>query len=507
MTAGRVKVASEQGSGGTDSVHTQAATLPVPQATVQSKPPAGLQGPKGLAPRQTYSKVNTGTAPVMDIGAQQKLGFNMNTAVPTSHQIMQAALAGAAQRLSVGLHGDDRVKEASAKVASADLFDMTPDMLNSLADALDEMAKQAAEEGNKSTGVGAGPNHLQVTETRKGGEGLKPQDLGRSPQAPAVGNGSPLTHADETPKSPNTQVKSEPTQPQTKEAGAVGAGLGAAAGAAGGQQLGAMGAQELMAYLAGHAGNVLPANAMAQQPLLNVDTDMLGRVVGGLGGGAAGAGIGHGIESLLGGAGKAAPAAAAAVPEAVQAAQAGQAGLLKDPRVLAALGIGGAGAAGVGGAAAMGAFDGGQKTAAINALRDMQKSAALKGDIDFLRDLQVKLAGTPTNGPAGTSATGEAGAKPALAPGQEQKANTVRAVGNDGESFTKKDAKKPESVEAGKHLSETPLKDPVLERVFANSGKAGVKTASDMSAPYEALVKSAAAQEFLGRMAQKMKVA
>ena len=55
-----------------DNPLTTASTAPVPQSVVQPTPAPGLQGPKGLSPRQNYSRVNTGLPPEPDAGGLQQ---------------------------------------------------------------------------------------------------------------------------------------------------------------------------------------------------------------------------------------------------------------------------------------------------------------------------------------------------------------------------------------------------------------------------------------------------
>jgi len=90
---------------------------PLPQVEVNSTPAPGLRGPKGLSPRQNYSRVNSGAPPQPDAGsAGQKsmppMGATMlpakvasegsmgtMSATPTLQDMVKAAMAGARERV------------------------------------------------------------------------------------------------------------------------------------------------------------------------------------------------------------------------------------------------------------------------------------------------------------------------------------------------------------------------------------------------------------------------
>jgi hypothetical protein len=166
-----------------DSSVTQASTAPMPALSVGNKPAPGQTGPKGLAPRTNYSRVNTGTTPPADLGAsvQKSLSPNLQSFLPhkvahtevhmsavtptmTIHEMVKAAAAGVADRAAVT---QEAVRQSAApapatKVASATDDSIPTAYVDKLAEAMEYVVKEAA--------PGEGPNALTVTDSHVAGK-------------------------------------------------------------------------------------------------------------------------------------------------------------------------------------------------------------------------------------------------------------------------------------------------------------------------------------------------
>lgn len=116
-----------------DQMMGSAAASPVPMPQVSTLAAPGKSGPSGMAPKVSNSRVNTGVAPAMDSGASAQksvapMGASMlqvKTAQPgedrmasvmgrpSIHDMIQAAVAGSAERLSVSAEAMHQMKLAS----------------------------------------------------------------------------------------------------------------------------------------------------------------------------------------------------------------------------------------------------------------------------------------------------------------------------------------------------------------------------------------------------------
>lgn len=237
------KYADAIGSGTADPSTASARTVPVPQLAVENKPAPGQRGPAGLGGRTTYSRVNTGTPPVPDMGttAQKSqeprgLEFLPKTASqeneimattttmgrPSLQTLIKSAMAGAATRVDVSLEAARQLVNAGVetpktKVASAQNKQpfspsIPTDVTTKLASALDYVARQLnpklAEidlDSDTSDGVGPGegPGSLEVTYARASGENIDAGELGSANLQP--------------PKDPSTQK--DPTRPADPSTG------------------------------------------------------------------------------------------------------------------------------------------------------------------------------------------------------------------------------------------------------------------------------------------------
>lgn len=213
------------GSATTDSVRDQTALAPIPMPAIENKPAPGQTGPKGLAPRTTYSKVNTGSPPVMDAGATaQKSGPGMGMSSlpakvasprgfmttmhvrPSLQDMVKAAMLGTTQQLSVNVEAarQSSVRSGTTKTASAAPHNpkhVPTDLAIKMAEALGFIGDQLQKEAE---GPGEGPGALTVLEPKS--SGTNPFDAGSTGQA---------TAGNQPPKSPSLQ----PDQVQTGNSG------------------------------------------------------------------------------------------------------------------------------------------------------------------------------------------------------------------------------------------------------------------------------------------------
>lgn len=207
------KFAESVGSAAPDPIAGEATTLPVPPTAISNKPAAGQTGPRGMGPRQTYSRVNTGTPPVPDAGASIQKGGPIrgmeslpklaevqmkNTTMmrrPDVNALLKEAMEGTLSRADVsaeaarqiGQHGGERTKTASAETSTGHI---ATEQVAKLASALD----YAAQLLEKEAMPGEGPNALQVSAATSSGPSLQP---GQSGQA-TLGNQPPKNPATQT---------------------------------------------------------------------------------------------------------------------------------------------------------------------------------------------------------------------------------------------------------------------------------------------------------------------
>jgi hypothetical protein len=204
-----------------------ASAAPIPAPALGSKPAPGQTGPKGLAPRTNYSRVNTGAPPVADVTSQQKTlppdpmgtlakaahqeDFSMPQATPrkTIQDMVKAASEGAASAAAVNrevlsqIAGGGEEKVASAPPPRPDT--VSTDYATKLAAALEyiiETDKQAEEASNEGVGPGQGPNALEVNKAESSEKNVDAGDMGQA------------TGAHQPPMNPGTQTdpsrKSDP---------------------------------------------------------------------------------------------------------------------------------------------------------------------------------------------------------------------------------------------------------------------------------------------------------
>jgi len=215
-----VKLSKAIGSGTSDPVQSESAIAPVPTIASANKPAPGQTGPKGLAPRTTYSKVNTGTPPTTSVGMNQKtvppLGaaflprktaqVNMTTMIgrPSLQELMASAMEGTMDKVAVSVEASRQLGEERQKEAAQSSDYISTEMASKLAGAMSYIAK-LAQEGQVQV-VGEGPGALDVMASNK------------TDKMPGPGDQGQATAAHQAPMNP-------PLQPEKKQTGKANTGL------------------------------------------------------------------------------------------------------------------------------------------------------------------------------------------------------------------------------------------------------------------------------------------
>ena len=200
------KLAESLGSALPDSVKSTAAATPLAPVAVENKPAPGRLGPRGLSPRTTYSRVNTGSAPTTSYGGEQKataprgmeflpqkvahrrdstMGSIMQR--PLLQDLVKSAMEATVAKANVAVEAHRQLGIPIAKTAAAK--SSTPhipsEVCEKYASALEYLAKKADIDlsgGTPGIGPGEGPNALEVTQA-PGGE--NPFDAGTTGSATA----------------------------------------------------------------------------------------------------------------------------------------------------------------------------------------------------------------------------------------------------------------------------------------------------------------------------------
>lgn len=205
------KTAAAGGSGLPDPVKSEAAATPPSQTTpvvVGNKPAPGQTGPRGMAPRATYSRVNTGAPPTPGVGTEgkstpprgmeflpkvayrEKISMANIMSRPTMQDLVKEAMAGTLTKVHISAEaaralGVPPVEQA--KTAAAPPSMVPSDVIEKTAAALEFLAsKEAASPGSAgvaSPGVGPGQGAgqvMQVLEAESSGANI---DAGQQGQA------------------------------------------------------------------------------------------------------------------------------------------------------------------------------------------------------------------------------------------------------------------------------------------------------------------------------------
>lgn len=205
-----------------DSSVTQASMAPVPTTAVGNKPAPGQTGPKGMAPRTNYSRVNAGSAHTADLGAsaQKSLAPDSQSFLPhkvahtevhmnvsprvTIHDMIKAAAAGASHSAEVALEAERYTQTPTVSTKQASSNNDPESIPTAYVEKLAEAMEYVVSEMDKEATAGEGPNHLEVTEAPGGKNPFQP------------GNQGHATSANLPPKNPGTYKPSEtPTGPAT----------------------------------------------------------------------------------------------------------------------------------------------------------------------------------------------------------------------------------------------------------------------------------------------------
>lgn len=215
--AALVKQGASMGSALPDPVKDQAALAPVPQQAIENKPAPGQTGPKGMSPRTTYSRINTGSPPTMDAGGMsQKNGPNlgmqslppkmaaqrgshMTTTMherPSLQELVKASMAGTNQKLAVQVEAARQERQKTASAAPAARLDLTghvaTEVCTKLAEALAFVERELLKEADYDTGPGKGPGALEVMQATSSETNIDAGETGQAtgknqpPQTPSL---------------------------------------------------------------------------------------------------------------------------------------------------------------------------------------------------------------------------------------------------------------------------------------------------------------------------------
>ena len=222
------KIAEATSVPSADSAMDKAVSAPLPELAVGSKPAPGQTGPKGVAPRTNYSRVNTGSPSPADLGAsfQKSAPFDSQSFLPpkvahnevsmsgtasprlTIQQMIKAAAAGAQDHAAVTLEaarqlanqGDGPAPAVKTASASTDLESIPTSYVEKFAAAVEFVVEnmKLAEE----LGPGKGPNPLQVLEATSSNNEIEAGHQGQATSAHIIPKTPGLHRPAETPHAP-----------------------------------------------------------------------------------------------------------------------------------------------------------------------------------------------------------------------------------------------------------------------------------------------------------------
>lgn len=238
-----------------------AAAAPIPPPRLSNKPAPGMKGPVGLAPRTTYSRVNTGSPPIPDAGSQSQKSIQprgleslpMKTAevqmsesmitTPSLQELLKQAMEGTASKVDIAAEavrqqlGHEPEKTASAEV---DPSHIPTDYVTKLADAIDYIASEHEKQasihlsGKASGGVspGEGPGALHVMQAQASGKNVDAGQQGHGHHQPPM---HPASASSGVAKDPATGLETnmgmrhgeQPVSPIANEHGHIGPSHGA----------------------------------------------------------------------------------------------------------------------------------------------------------------------------------------------------------------------------------------------------------------------------------------
>ena len=197
------KLSASVGSAPQDPVRGEATYAPVPAPALANKPAPGQTGPRGLAPRTTYSRVNVGIPPTPDAGANSQKNApprgmeflpaktaqiedpmgQMMTPRPTLQDMVKAAMAGTISKVDISTEADrqflQQATQEAAKTAEG-ISHVPTEYVEKLADAVDYIADELRKEGEQGNvqQPGTGPNALPVLEATSSETNIDAGQLG-----------------------------------------------------------------------------------------------------------------------------------------------------------------------------------------------------------------------------------------------------------------------------------------------------------------------------------------
>lgn len=198
------KTAASVGSAPADPAKAESAAAPIPTPVLANKTAPGQTGPRGLSPRTTYSKVNTGAPPVSRavdalkgtpargvefLPAKTAEDLIMTMAQrPTLQDMMKAAMAGTISKVDINneaarqlaqQQGGEPEKVASAEAFGDDEGHYSSEHIEKMAAAL-EYIGDSIKEAEGDVQPGKGPGSLEVLEATSEEKNI---DAGESGQA------------------------------------------------------------------------------------------------------------------------------------------------------------------------------------------------------------------------------------------------------------------------------------------------------------------------------------
>lgn len=221
-----------------DSSVDTASSAPIPGLAVGNKPAPGQTGPKGMAPRTNYSRVNNGSPINSDAGTSAQKGaapdqqsflpqkiahseVSMPAATPrfTIHEMVKAAASGAADHSAVTLEAARQLASqgdapaVQEKTASAGDSESIPtDYVDKLASAVEFVLTQldddeAPAEAAKTATIGEGPNTLKTMEGPGGKNTIAPGQQGSATPSHQVPKSTSTVNPGNQPAGPATALE------------------------------------------------------------------------------------------------------------------------------------------------------------------------------------------------------------------------------------------------------------------------------------------------------------
>jgi hypothetical protein len=444
-----------------DSAMDTAAAAPLPGLAVGNKPAPGQTGPRGMAPRTNYSRVNTGSPQPVDAGVTSQKGASPDSSnfLPpkiagsevhmsfSTHRSIQdmikAAAEGTLEHAAVAVEAERQREAPGAKVASfalpTDVPSISTDYVLKLAGACEFMVgtwKEAA----FALGTSQGAEQPKVLETTSSNNEFASGHQGQATPAHVVPK-SPGTHKpSETPAGPSNALDDNESMKHKEQPVKLG---------------GAVRPAPLVLTGTSKEAGARDAAITALGTAKGLGKDLVGKAKG----------LGGHVKGFA----KEYPGAAAAT--------AGSSGFL-----------GGMGAEG-----ALRKRESKKEASAVHPrLVDWYGKHMAKQAEDAINPAQIS-AGAAV--PPETSAAGEAGGAPAG--GQPQGPTSLVGSNEAAINYTKGTAKAPVKGQLASYLTEPALSsahDSTLNQAFDHTGQAGVKISSVRSAAARAVLEKLSAE-------------